>query len=118
MIPLHSPSDDQPDHPVDSFVFSEYIRCIGSPDIWDKYFAKQGIRRLDKKCCIESLNDARLARNSVMHFNRISSNYDPVPALESLAVWLRDIAHRSNSSTSPVRAAVTTWTFTPHQHQA
>lgn len=77
---------------VDSMMFADYMKCIGEPEIWQKYFVESQIPGSTKESCVRSLNDARLARNSVMHFNREESFSKLIPSFEALAVWLRKIA--------------------------
>lgn len=77
---------------VDSLMFGDYMKCIGDPDIWDEYFAGTGIAGINKEACLRSLNDARIARNTVMHFNRSDSLENLIPSFEVLAVWLRKVA--------------------------
>lgn len=79
---------------VDSLMFGDYMKCIGDPKIWDEHFSETGIRGIDKERCLRSLNDARLARNTVMHFNRSDSFEKLIPSFESLAVWLRRVSDR------------------------
>ena len=77
---------------IDTMVFADYMRCIGDPKIWENHFASYNIVGMTKERCLRSLNDARLARNSVMHFNRSESPQNLIPSFEVLAVWLRKVA--------------------------
>lgn len=79
---------------VDSMMFSDYMKCIGDPQIWNEHFARTDIPGIDKETCMTSLNDARIARNTVMHFNRSDSLENLIPSFEALAVWLRKVAGR------------------------
>jgi hypothetical protein len=85
---------------VDKLTFGEYMKCIGDPHIWSEHFSRPDIAMMDKERCLRSLNDARLARNAVMHFNRSSSMGNHIPTFEALAVWLRRIvsARQTHSS--------------------
>jgi hypothetical protein len=74
---------------VDTLTFADYMKCISAPTIWATHFTRPDIPMIDKERCIRSLNDARLARNAVMHFNRGSSLSNLIPSFEALAVWLR-----------------------------
>jgi hypothetical protein len=77
---------------VDSMMFSDYMKCIGDPQIWNDYFQSTGVPGINKETCMKSLNDARIARNTVMHFNRSDSLANLIPSFEALAVWLRQVA--------------------------
>lgn len=77
---------------VDSLTFADYMKCIADPQIWEQHFASLDIRFMDKERCLRSLNDARLARNEVMHFGRSNSLNTLIPSFEALAVWLRKLS--------------------------
>lgn len=74
---------------VDTLTFADYMKCIADTGIWEKHFASLDIAIMDKERCLRSLNDARLARNEVMHFGRSNSLSTLIPSFEALAVWLR-----------------------------
>lgn len=77
---------------VESLMFSDYMKCISYPDVWTSYFASANTGLvLDREKCLRSLNDARLARNRVMHISRQEVLETLAPSLECLAVWLRKI---------------------------
>lgn len=80
---------------VDSLTFADYMKCIADPQIWEQHFASLDIAIMDKERCLRSLNDARLARNEVMHFGRSNSLSALIPSFEALAVWLRKVATAS-----------------------
>lgn len=77
---------------VDSLTFADYMKCIADPQIWEQHFASLDIAVMDKERCLRSLNDARLARNEVMHFGRSDSLGTLIPSFEALAVWLRKLS--------------------------
>jgi hypothetical protein len=76
---------------VDTFTFADYMKCIADPLIWEQHFASRDVPMMDKERCIRSLNDARLARNEVMHFGRSNALGTLIPSFEALAVWLRKL---------------------------
>ncbi|MEZ2122165.1 hypothetical protein [Corynebacterium sp. CCM 9203] len=81
---------------IDKLTFAEYIKCVADNDIWDSYIHDlvgdlSDDRSELKEKVIRSINDARLARNSVMHFKSEADSAAIIPALECLAVWLRNI---------------------------
>lgn len=83
---------DSTDHDTalsDRLVFSDYIKVIGHPDIWEHYFKGRIPAITSKQDCIRTLNFTRLVRNQIMHFNHSDSLAMKAPVLESLAVWLR-----------------------------
>lgn len=76
---------------VDRMTFAHYIKCFAGKNVWDEYFAGLPVSvALDRDKCLRSLNDARIARNQVMHLNEKEMR-DLVPALEASAVWLRQV---------------------------
>ncbi|GAA3843838.1 hypothetical protein KACC15558_25760 [Brevibacterium ammoniilyticum] len=83
---------------VDSMMFADYMKCIGDREIWEKFFTSPQLMGASKESCIRSLNDARLARNSVMHFKRENSIEKLIPSFEALAVWLRKVAKHASAS--------------------
>ena len=86
-----SGSDDSEKSYSQQLVFADYIRALADDKIWSKVTGSGRISDEDKPRCIRSLNDARLARNRVMHFNRSEIPEDMIPSFEALAVWLRQI---------------------------
>jgi hypothetical protein len=106
-IPLHSSSDETekyfaPEdlstsdagegHIAETFMFSDYMKCFGAPEFWDARAERsEKFRKLDKEKCIRSLNDARLARNRVMHVGRQDVVDTLIPSFEAAAVWLRKL---------------------------
>lgn len=92
LSPRGESRDEQ--HPAETFQFGDYMKCIGHPEIWSKYFGGSELPVVDKERCLRSLNDARLARNSVMHFNQREGLENLIPSFESLAVWLRQVSAR------------------------
>lgn len=87
------PSDSQESGQrlVDAMVFSDYMKCIDDPAVWETRFASVTAAGITKEQCLRSLNDARLARNKVMHFNRSDDLDNLIPSFEALAVWLRKV---------------------------
>lgn len=83
--------DDSEKSYAQKLVFADYIRAVADDTIWSEVFRAGRISDEDKPRCIRSLNDARLARNRVMHFNRSEIPEDMIPSFEALAVWLRQI---------------------------
>lgn len=77
---------------VETMTFADYMKCIGDPTIWSQHFESTGLPALHKEACLRSLNDARRARNTVMHFNRSDSLDSLIPSFEASAVWLRQVA--------------------------
>ena len=85
------------EHVAESFVFSDYIKCFGDTEFWTNNIASLTPgQELDKEKCIRSMNDARIARNAVMHCSSQQDLERVAPTLEALAVWLRKIAHAEN----------------------
>lgn len=83
---------------VESLMFSDYMKCISYPEVWTGYFASANTNlALDREKCLRSLNDARLARNRVMHISRQEVLETLAPSLECLAVWLRKIQPKVGS---------------------
>lgn len=79
-----------PEHVVNTFMFSDYMKCFGDPDLWNQLSrSAQAGMVLDKEKCIRSLNDARLARNKVMHISSQDVLDGLIPSFEAAAVWLR-----------------------------
>lgn len=94
---------------VEKLMFSDYMKCISHPEVWADYFegAKTStLLKLDRDLCLRSLNDARLARNSVMHISRQEVLETLAPSLECLAVWLRKIRPQPASPTATSDANV------------
>lgn len=96
--PLFTQSDISPqdnggeERYVETLTFANYMKCMSDDVIWENYFSDSvnGIE-LDRDRCLRSLNDARLARNRVMHVDRQEVLETLAPSLECLAVWLRKI---------------------------
>lgn len=84
-------SDDSEKSYAHTLMFADYIKAAANETIWAEVFREGHITDEDKPRCIRSLNDARLARNRVMHFNRSEIPEDMIPSFEALAVWLRQI---------------------------
>lgn len=78
---------------VDTLMFSQYMKCMANESIWRDYVSKAhpDSDKLSRDKCIRSLNDARLARNNVMHFNGRVDAAGMIPQLECAAVWLRQL---------------------------
>lgn len=83
--------DDSEKSYSQKLMFADYIKAVADDTIWSEVFRAGRISDEDKPRCIRSLNDARLARNRVMHFNRSEIPEDMIPSFEALAVWLRQI---------------------------
>lgn len=83
--------DDSEKSYAQNLMFADYIKAVADETIWAEVFREGRISDEDKPRCIRSLNDARLARNRVMHFNRSEIPEDMIPSFEALAVWLRQI---------------------------
>lgn len=83
--------DDSEKSYAQKLTFADYIKAVADDTIWSEVFRVGRISDEDKPRCIRSLNDARLARNRVMHFNRSEIPEDMIPSFEALAVWLRQI---------------------------
>ena len=83
--------DDSEKSYAQKLVFADSIKAVADDTIWSEVFRAGSISDEDKPRCIRSLNDARLARNRVMHFNRSEIPEDMIPSFEALAVWLRQI---------------------------
>ncbi|WP_297742353.1 CBS domain-containing protein [uncultured Tessaracoccus sp.] len=86
-----SGADDSEKSFSEKLTFADYIKAVADDTIWSEVFSADRISDEDKPRCIRSLNDARLARNRVMHFNRSEIPEDMIPSFEALAVWLRQI---------------------------
>ena len=86
-----SGADDSEKSFSEKLTFADYIKVVADDTIWSEVFRAGSIPDEDKPRCIRSLNDARLARNRVMHFNRSEIPEDMTPSFEALAVWLRQI---------------------------
>lgn len=89
---IQSNNNEAAQHVSETFVFADYMKCFGSNTLWDNYFSSSinGFK-LDKDKCLKSLNDARLARNRVMHSSSQDILDTLIPSFECLAVWLRKI---------------------------
>ena len=85
---------------VEKLMFSDYMKCVAHPKIWDRDFAAATDAGFTKEQCIRSLNDARLARNKVMHFNRSDALENLIPSFEALAVWLRKVVAGQKDTSS------------------
>ncbi|TAP27857.1 CBS domain-containing protein [Arthrobacter sp. S41] len=79
---------------LDKLTFADYMKCVAHPGIWSEEFAIASQAGFEKEQCIRSLNDARLARNKVMHFTRSEALENLIPSFEALAVWLRKVVTR------------------------
>lgn len=86
-------SNDSDQSFVNSLMFAHYIKAVADESIWNSVFRGDIISDDDKPRCIHSLNDARLARNNVMHFSRSQPPENLIPSFEALAVWLRQIVN-------------------------
>ncbi|MGV4302512.1 CBS domain-containing protein [Trueperella pyogenes] len=75
---------------VEKLMFSDYMKCFSSDVVWNHCFSS--IEGLDRDKCLTSLNDARLARNRVMHISSDEIVETLTPSFECLAVWLRRAA--------------------------
>ncbi len=84
-------SDDSERSYAHTLMFADYIKAAADETIWAEVFRGGRITDEDKPRCIRSLNDARLARNRVMHFNRSQIPEDMIPSFEALAAWLRQV---------------------------
>lgn len=96
--PLFSPQDlsshnSETEAPIEQLTFADYMKCLADEAIWGKHFASLDLD-LDRDLCIKSLNDARLARNHVMHYGRQDKMQQLGSSFECLAVWLRKVAGR------------------------
>lgn len=91
------------EHVSSSYTFADYMKALSSDDIWERYFSPNLPDSFGKELCIRSLNDARIARNRVMHGSRQEALQSLVPSFECAAVWLRRISPSESSSqtTSP-----------------
>lgn len=78
-------SDSEPY--VEKLSFSDYMKCFSSDAVWNHCFSS--IEGLDRDKCLTTLNDARLARNRVMHISSDDILETLTPSFECLAVWLR-----------------------------
>lgn len=93
-------SVDELQNRVETLTFADYMKCIAHPSIWEKSFAPAIGVGFQKEQCMHSLNDARLARNKVMHFNRSDALENLIPSFEALAVWLRKVVSHRRSTNS------------------
>ena len=85
-------------HPAESYMFSDYMKCIGNPGLWERHVQSTPFgEHLDKENCIRSFNGARIARNAVAHRADQETLSKLVPQLESLAVWMRKLVAESAS---------------------
>lgn len=84
-------TDDTEQSYAHGLMFADYIKAVANETIWSEVFRGGRITDDDKPRCIRSLNDARLARNRVMHFNRSQIPEDMIPSFEALAAWLRQV---------------------------
>lgn len=84
-------SNETDQAPVDGLVFSDYMKAVANETIWNDVFEGHVVSADDKPRCIRSLNDARIARNNVMHFSRAQLPENLIPSFEALAVWLRQV---------------------------
>ncbi|MDP9832676.1 CBS domain-containing protein [Trueperella abortisuis] len=75
---------------VETLTFAGYMKCFSSEVVWDSCFGN--INGLDRDKCLSALNDARLARNKVMHISNDEIVETLTPSFECLAVWLRKAA--------------------------
>lgn len=81
------------EHVSEGYMFSDYMKCFGDQDFWGSRVAGQpSFGGLDKEMCIRSLNDARIARNKVMHISSQEILDTLIPSFEAAAVWLRKLA--------------------------
>lgn len=85
--PIFTPDDisdkSQNGSHFEGCTFADYMKFFGSLKVWDDYFAdgKGGVR-LDRERCLRSLNDARKARNKVMHISSQEVLDTLIPSLE------------------------------------
>ncbi|MHA6425444.1 hypothetical protein [Actinotignum schaalii] len=77
---------------IERLTFAGYMKCFSSKEVWKQCLSIDG---LDKDRCLTALNDARLARNKVMHISSDEIIEMLTPSFECLATWLRKAAPKN-----------------------
>lgn len=85
---IRDPSDEEREvGRVDELTFGEYKRLLEKPEHWDKV----DLLAIDRKSFCKQLDEVRLIRNRVMHFEPDGLEEDELEALRRFAELLRQI---------------------------
>ena len=79
--------DQRPIESIDDFTFGEYIQLLDDKDNWDKLGLKVG-----HKTFLKHLEEVRLIRNTVVHFQSYDLSDSSVEKLRGMARLLRNLA--------------------------
>ena len=81
-----SPTPERPITDASRLSFGDYVRILQRPERWRKV----GLS-LDQTLFVQKLDEVRLIRNKVMHFNPNGLGYDDMQKLRKFAALLRQV---------------------------
>jgi len=84
LAPYCSPDEDKEVKRMDDLTFGAYIRIIENPDNWDRL----GLG-VDRTTFIKELDEVRIIRNAVMHFDPDGLTPDQLQRLNNIWAFLR-----------------------------
>lgn len=87
-----SPDDEREVHRMDDLTFGAYLRIIENPDNWERL----GLG-VDRSTFVKELDEVRIIRNAVMHFDPDGLTPDQFERLDNVWAFLRRLRRTSAS---------------------